>query len=63
VGKSLRLFDRLRRAAIDLAETGARQKFADILCGLFFPHRVDEAALVQFLNEAGIHQVRRITAR
>ena len=28
-----------------------------------FPHRISEAALAQFLNEAGIHRVRRIAAR
>ena len=41
----------------------SRNHIAHIYRRLIFPHRVDEAALVQFLNEDGVGQVRRIFAR
>ena len=41
----------------------SRNHIAHIYRRLIFPHRVDKAALVQFLNEDGVGQVRRIVAR
>jgi len=41
----------------------SRNQVAHIHRRLFFPHRVDEAVLAEFLNEVGVYHVRRITAR